>query len=114
MSVSFTLTTKTRVDEFKDTASINDAIVYEFDLTPWQEDNATIVSVDWALQSGNAAISDQALVAGVASALVTFNTRGRVIIALLISTATSVKKIWLEVRVKDIHMSMSDDYGFCS
>ena len=114
MSVSFTLTSKTRVDSFKDTVSIGDAVTYEFDCTPWQEDNNTISSATWTVESGNASISGQSLVSGVASALITFSQAGKALISLLLTTATEKKKIWLEIRCKDLQAPLGDDYGISS
>lgn len=111
MSVRFVLTSKTKVDVFRDTASLNDVIKYEFDLTPWQDDNATVTSVTWTVESGEASIASAALASGVASALVTLNQAGKALISLLINTASVKKKIWLEIGVKDLEMP-SDDYGF--
>lgn len=111
MSTSFTITTKTRVDVLRDNVSVGDVVDYDIDCTPWQADNATITSATWALESGNAAIASSTLVAGVASALVTFSEVGRVLISILLATATGQKKkIWLEVRARkpDVYV---DDYG---
>lgn len=111
MSTTFTLTSKTRVDTFKDTVSINDVVRYEFDLTPWQEDNDTVTSVTWTVHEGSVGVSGQALASGVASALLTFTQAGKCLIGILITTANEKKKIWLSVRAKDLQSDMFDDYG---
>lgn len=90
--------------------SKGDAEAVRVDFTPWQEDNATITSATWTLESGSAAISGQALVAGVASALLTFSQAGRSIISILATTATAKKKVWLEVYARDQQLA-ADDYG---
>lgn len=110
MSVNFTLTSKTRVDVFKDRASAGDAKRYLFDLTPWQADNSTITDVAWNIESGSANISDEQLADGIASALISFPTWSRVLISLLVSTANETKKIWLEVRAKKTIMDGLNDY----
>lgn len=111
MSTDFTLTSKTRVDSFKDNVSIGDAITYAFDLTPWQEDNAAVTGVTWTLDRGEATIGTPALAAGIATALIAFTTHGCVLIALLITTATAVKKVWLEILVRDEQNNLVNDYG---
>lgn len=114
MSVQFTLSSKTKLDTYKDSASIGDAITYSFDLTPWQEDNSNITSVSWSVEGGygNASISNESLVGGIASALITFNQRGKSLVAIQINSATQKKKVWLEVNVKDLQIQ-ADDYGIC-
>lgn len=115
MTVSFTLATKTRNDMFRDNASINDVVKYEFDLTPWQDDNSQILSVDWSNTGGNSAgISGQTLNAGIASALVTFSQSGNTSLKLVITTATQKKTIWLKVKVADRSRDnyAGDDYGY--
>lgn len=114
MSVSYTLASKTRVDVFKDRASIYDAKTYSFDLTPWQADNSTVTSVDWVVKTGTASVSNTQLVEGVASALITFAARGRVLIQLTVNTAAEIKTIWLEIDVKQVLISALNDYGLYS
>lgn len=111
MPTQFTLTTKTRVDTFRDVVSIGDAVTYQIDCTPWQEDNSAISSASWTVECGEAGISGQSLVSGVVSALITFSQSGKALISILLSTATQKKKIWLEVRAKDLNGS-ADDYGY--
>lgn len=110
MSVQFTLPSKTRIDSFKDRASINDAITYIFDCAAWQEDNSTITSATWVVESGTASISGQTLSSGIVSALVTFSQAGKALISILLNTATQKKKMWLEVGVRDMKIA-ADDYG---
>lgn len=111
MSVSFTLTSKTRVDTFKDTLSIGDAESYQIDCTPWQEDNAVITAVTWSCLTGNVSITNQALNAGVISATIGAVQAGTSQVAILLQTASGLaKKIWLNLRVKDQDV-VGDDYG---
>lgn len=111
MTTDFTLPTKTRIDSFKDIASIEDAVSYRFGCTPWQEDNAAITSVTWVVEYGGASISNEALASGIVSALVTFSQSGKVLISILLNTATTKKKLWLEIFVKDKPQYINDDYG---
>jgi hypothetical protein len=112
MSVEFTLTSKTRVDQFIDTASIGDATLYKIDCTPWEEDNETITDAVWTPAKGvTVGVTNPTVLDGVLSATLAFTQAGRTLIAILFTTASGLtKKIWLEVNVKDVHLS-SDDYG---
>jgi deoxyhypusine synthase len=112
MSVNFTLTSKTRVDQFRDSASLGDVISYSIDCTPWQEDNATITGVTFTALSGAAVSITSPLVAsGVVSAILNFTQAGRSLVSILLTTASGLtKKIWLEINVKDVQLP-ADDYG---
>ena len=114
MSVDFVLATKTKVDAFKDSASINDIVKYVIDCTPWQDDNSPITAATWTNQgSGNLTISSQTLVGGVISALVNFQEAGENMIKIVLTTATQTKTIWLDVFVKDLTAGFSgDDYSY--
>lgn len=114
MTVEFTLATKTKVDAFKDSASIGDTIKYQFDCTPWQDDNDTITSVSWTNDgSGNASIASQTLVSGVASALVSFTQAGMTNLKITLTTATRTKVIWLQIKVIDRSRGyIGDDYQY--
>lgn len=111
MSTNFTVTALNNPERFQDKVSKGDAVTYEFDFTPWEEDNHTITNVTWTLESGTAAISGQNLTDGVATALLTFNDTGKSIVSVLATTATEKKKVWLEVLAKDQSLCV-DDYGY--
>ena len=110
MSTDFTVTTKTRLDAFKDKVSIGDIATYEFDCTPWQDDNSTITGATWTVESGSASISGQAVSSGIVSAQVSFTQAERVLISILLTTATEKKKLWLEIICRDYQLPI-DDYG---
>lgn len=111
MSTQYVVTSKLNPARFLDKVSKGDAVTYSFDFSPWQEDNHTIVGTPvWTVESGYASVSGQAIVAGVTTALVTFNQAGRSIISILASTTTEKKKIWLEVYAEDQFLAL-DDYG---
>lgn len=111
MPDKFYVTAKAKPDYFTDNVSKGDAVTYDFDFTPWQEDNHTITSVTWTVEAGNASVSGQNLTAGVASALISFPDSGRTLISVLAQTATEKKKIWLTAVAKDLTGGPTD-YGF--
>lgn len=110
MATEFYVTANRKPDQYSDNVSLNDAVTYSFDFSPWAEDNSNVSSVTWTVESGQAAVSGQALASNVASALLTFSSSGKNLISILATTATQKKKIWLETYVKDVNI-YPDDYG---
>jgi hypothetical protein len=111
MSTSFTLPAKTHFDTFKDNVSIGDIVTYEIDCSPWEDDNSTITSATWTVESGQASISGQSVTDGVVSANVTFSQSGKTLISVLLVTAVQKKKFWIQVLSKDLQQGTTDDYG---
>lgn len=116
MTTNFTLATKTKVDSFRDSASIDDVVKYSIDCTPWQEDNDTITGATWTVDgNSSASISNQQLSSGVITAFVTFAQAGVQRIRITLTTATRTKVLWLETSVKDLSRSSAgDDYEYGS
>lgn len=110
MTTNFVVPSKTRVDTFTDNASIGDVVHYVFDFTPWQDDNAAITAIQWTCEAGGVGISNQLNVAGIVSADITFSQSGKSLISILVTAGTYKKKVWLEVRAKDLQCDV-DDYG---
>lgn len=110
MTIAFTLLAQTRQDVFAANASIGDATKYQIDCTPWQEDNGTITSAEWTVESGTASIASENLTSGITSAIITYTQAGKALTSILLTTATTKKKIWLAVSVKDMKL-LADDYG---
>lgn len=114
MSVNFTLTSKTRVDQFKDTLSIGDVVNYAIDCSPWVEDNAAITTATWTVEGGSSSITNKVLSGSTVSANIGATQAGTQSISILLQTATGLaKKIWLGLRVKDKD-PIGDDYGLNS
>lgn len=110
MTTNFVVTAKQTSDQFFDVVSKGDTEKYQFDLTPWQEDNDTISSVTWTVESGQAAVSGQTFLSGVASALLSFPEDGRSFISVLATTPTVKKKLWLVAEARDVKL-YTDDYS---
>lgn len=111
MATTFTLPSKTTFDVFTDVPSLGDIVTYSIDCSAWEDDNSTISSATWTVEAGNASVSNQSVLDGVLSALVNFTECGKVLISILVTTATQKKKIWLEAYVKDLNR-LTDDYGY--
>ena len=110
MTTEIVVSAKNNVARHQVNVSLGDVEPCEIDFRPWQEDNATITSATWTVESGNVAISGEALVSGLASALLTFASAGRSMISVLATTASAKKKVYLEVYAKDQRLE-TDDYG---
>jgi len=84
----------------------------QFDFSPWAEDNGTVSSVTWTVESGSAGISGQALASNVASAQITTSDTGGSMVKLKATGMNDTKCIYLRVYAKD-PMQHSNDYGLC-
>ncbi len=113
MSMDFAVVAKGGKDIFTEHVSEGDAVTFNFDFTPWQEDNNTITGVTWTVESGDVAVSGETLTAGVASALLTFANAGKHLVSITAATGTETRKIWLEVCATDPQQvfDYGDDYG---
>lgn len=110
MSKNYVVAAKINPTRFSDKVSKGDAETYVVDFTPWQEDNSPVTTVTWTLESGSAGISNQSLVSGVASALISFNDAGTQVISVLANTGTQKKKVWFEIFAHDLDF-IANDYG---
>lgn len=110
MSTTFVVSAKNNPALYQLNVSKGDAEPVSVDFSPWEEDNATITSATWTLETGSAAISGTSLTNAVASALITFSDSGKNIISVLATTATAKKKVWLEFLAKEQQLP-ADDYG---
>ena len=112
MSTDFVVTAKSNPERFQHNVSIDDAVTFSIDFSPWAEDNSEIDSVTWVSETGQIGISNQALNNGIATALLTFSQSGRSMVSVLATTANEKKKVWLDLRAKDLKWHY-DDYGIC-
>lgn len=110
-NMDFTITAQNNIQPFTDIAYKGAAKTYSFDFNPWAEDNHDVTSVTWDVQSGQAAISGQALVANVASALVTFAEEGGNLIKITATTSAEKYVVYLDVPVKDLLLATELDGG---
>lgn len=111
MTTEFAVTAKIVNDRFTDNVSKDNAEIYKFDFSSWSDDNDPVTNVLWTLEGGQATISSISFTDQIASALITFTEAGKQLISIKASTAAgSVRKLWLEIYVKDVKF-MNDDYG---
>jgi hypothetical protein len=108
---TYVITSQNRKNKFNDRVSIDDAVQYQFDFRPWQEDNGDITGITFVAERGIVAVTNALNSAGLVTATLTFNDQGKALVSLLVTTATAKKKVWLEVYAKD-YENEPDDYGF--
>lgn len=111
---NFTLLTKTKTDKFSDIVSIGDILEYQFDCSPWADDNETVTAATWTVENGTVGISSESVSSNHVSATLTFNQAGKALVSILIQTAGGLqKKMWLDIRIKD-EQYPADDYGIAN
>ncbi len=86
---------------FNSQQSVDNSEIYKIDFNQWSGINGNISSVSWSTIYGSITISNETLANNVASALVTFNGTGRVLIKIKATATSEVKTIWLAMLVKD-------------
>ena len=84
------------------------------DFNPWADDNGTVTSVTWSVESGNATIGTEALSSNVASSIITTSESGNSMIKLVATDGTHSEAVYIKVLTKDPQSiySVTTDYGF--
>lgn len=83
-----------------------------FDFSPWEDDNGTVTSVVWTVQSGQASVSNEALASSVASADVSNSEAGSSFIKIVATAGNNIIRLNLRVVSKDPEQRIND-YGIC-
>jgi len=110
---NFYVAARYNLQRYTDVASNGDTVKYQFDFTGWQDDNDVITGVTWKVESGQASLGANTLVAGVASTLVSFIQPGRSLISGVATTASGItKKVWLALRCYDENLVFDDYWGY--
>jgi hypothetical protein len=81
-----------------------------FDYTAWAEDNGTVTGVTVTVESGQAAISGEALTSNVKTFVVTTAQTGKTLLKLAATDGTNTDVKYLEIASKDYQLP-STDYG---
>ena len=111
MPKTFHVTANNTPEVFRDVDKKGGIAVYKFDASSWAEEYGAITSAAWTVESGQAAVANEALASGVASAKVTFAEAGRSLIQVKLDTGTELVVVHLSVMAKDPWVA-SEDYGF--
>jgi len=109
MPTNFVVTSKDNPRQQYDEVSKNDSVKYTIDFTPWQDDNDTVTSITWTLESGQASIGTPSTTAAVSSCVISFPQAGRSMISVLATTATLTKKYWMNIMAYDEKLSIYMD-----
>ena len=79
-----------------------------FDYTSWAQVNGTVTTVTVTVESGQAAISNEALTSNVKSMVVTTSQDGRSLIKLVATAGNNKDVQWLEVVARDLDVDSLD------
>ena len=91
-----------------------DAKALSVDCSPWKDDNGTVSTATWSVESGSASISSEALTSNVASCLLTTSSPGTSMIKLVVTDGTHSEAIYIKCKCKDPQTAfdVATDYGF--
>lgn len=82
-------------------------------LGSWEEDNDSVTSVSWVVDSGSASISNESLESSVASAVITGSSDGRSLIKVTFTTSgNSVLVHYIKVYVRDPEVVVDCDLDY--
>jgi hypothetical protein len=112
MAKKFTLSAERAATHFTTRTNKSDASTYSFDLNAVADEDGAVTAVLWAVKSGNAAVSNEALASNIASATVTVADEGKSMIELTVTMASRTLIIWLTIIADD--NVFIDDYARCS
>lgn len=82
------------------------------DLSPWADDNGTVTTATWTVESGQAILSNKTLTSNVAACLVTTTEADSGMIKLVATDGTHSEAIYIRYVTKDPQAVATDDYGF--
>lgn len=86
---------------------------YALDFTQWADVNGAVTSVVWTVDSGNGAVSGEALASSVASAFLTTSDAGRTVMKVVATVSGgSIHTVYVDVLCRA--QEAVDDYGFVS
>jgi hypothetical protein len=110
MSRKFVITAERNPEILYDTVMAGTVKDYEFDFSPWAEDNAAVTAVTWTVKAGGGSVSGQALVANVASANVSLPDYGSSLIEITATAGALTCIQYLHIFAKDPKIPVGD-YG---
>ncbi len=108
MPTTFIVVSENNLQAFNDVSFEDATITYQFDFSPWAEDNNTVTSVVWSVEQGDATISNESLTSNVAEAQVNFPSNGGSSIKLVADTGTEKYVVWLNITAKSPRNPVND------
>jgi|TARA_Y100000296_G_scaffold38168_1_gene44186 pantothenate kinase len=85
-----------RILQFK-----GDVKAISVDCSPWADDNGTVTTATWSVESGSVSIGTEALASNVASAILTTSESGSSSVKLVITDGTHSEAVYFKVKCKD-------------
>ena len=82
----------------------------DVDCSPWADDNGTVTTATWSVESGSASIGTEALASNVASMLLTTSVADSGVIKLVVTDGTHSEALYINYIVKDPQAYPTDDY----
>lgn len=109
----YVITSENNPQTFRDANNEGAAITYQFDFSPWSEENSAVTSVTWTLKSGQATIESETLSSNIATSLITLSQSGGALIEVRADTGTQIYVTFLDILSRDQNR-VTHDYGLCS
>ena len=111
---AFFIMAETRVQERKILHFKGDIKKHTFDFSSWVDDNGTVTSVTWTVESGQVTITSEALASNVNTLVLTTNEPGTSMIKGIATDGTHSEVIYVRIKTKDPQaLWVIPDYGLC-
>lgn len=109
--ITYTITANRNRQKFGLLAFEDQAQTVRVDFSPWSDDNGSVSTVTWTVDSGNAAISNEDLSSNVAEAVITTSDIGNSLIKLEATAGNNNEVVYILVHAKDFQ-AIHWDYGY--
>lgn len=107
----FVIDSQTRQQVLRILQFAGDVVTHRLDFNPWADDNGTVTSVTWTVESGSASIAGSALSSNTASTRVTTTDADSGIIKAVATDGTRSKAIYIYYVCKDPSATTIIDYS---
>ena len=87
-----------------------DARKHTFDFNSWADDNGTVTTATWTVESGQATITGKTLTSNVASGIITTTYADSGMIKLSVTDGTHTKVVFIRYVCKDPQSPEANDY----
>ena len=112
MAQNYVITAQDNQGRYRDKFNIDAIRTYNFDFTPWAEDNNNLVSVQASVKSGQVSITNPTLTDNVFTAQIGATSSGRSIIQILADTGTEKYSAYLDLFVRDPEYDEHSQYSY--
>ena len=114
MANDFYVTTATREQVRNILSMVGEDQAITVDFSPWAEDNATVTSVTWTTETGDAVVDGSSLSSNVESVRITTANEGTSLLKAVATDGTHTKPVFFKVTCKDpeTQFTVTTDYNF--